>query len=248
MHPLGNEGAFRGRSRSNSLADSQTTPMATTHQPPQMTYFLADEKSMEASIAQSSTGRGISRENLKHSNFGVESLETTIGSLPNQDNDEQDGSLGKARNNRKRGPMRGTARKSEEDLAPSRSPSPRTSQAVSRDLSPSEPRPRRSPKPSSSLPLSPMTIGSPIAGSMASSPSSRRNSETDFFMDDVASQAIQSSGDEEPEVPSEVMDSSSASQLVMPSIMMPSRRPFTEKGRNLGKLKVLIAGDCGMFL
>jgi hypothetical protein len=38
---------------------------------------------------------------------------------------------------------------------------------------------------------------------------------------------------------------SSASQLVMPSIKMPSRRPFTEKGRNIGRLKVLIAGDSG---
>jgi hypothetical protein len=28
---------------------------------------------------------------------------------------------------------------------------------------------------------------------------------------------------------------------------MPSRRPFTERGKNMGRLKVLIAGDSGMY-
>ena len=64
-------------------------------------------------------------------------------------------------------------------------------------------------------------------------------------MDDIASQAIVSSGDEEREVGSELIDSGSAPQLVMPSIKMPSRRPFTERGKNMGRLKVLIAGDSG---
>jgi hypothetical protein len=64
-------------------------------------------------------------------------------------------------------------------------------------------------------------------------------------MDDVASQAILSSGEDDPHVPSEMIDSGSAPQLVMPSIKMPSRRPFTEKGKNMGRLKVLIAGDSG---
>ncbi|KAI9708417.1 MAG: hypothetical protein M1828_002989 [Chrysothrix sp. TS-e1954] len=39
----------------------------------------------------------------------------------------------------------------------------------------------------------------------------------------------------------------SAVQLVMPSILMPSRRPFTEKGKHMGKLKIMVAGGnlCG---
>jgi len=65
-------------------------------------------------------------------------------------------------------------------------------------------------------------------------------------MDDIASQAIVSSGDEDRDVGSELIDSGSAPQLVMPSIKMPSRRPFTERGKNMGRLKVLIAGDSGM--
>lgn len=65
-------------------------------------------------------------------------------------------------------------------------------------------------------------------------------------MDDIASQAIVSSGDEDRDVGSELIDSGSAPQLVMPSIKMPSRRPFTERGKNMGRLKVLIAGDSGV--
>lgn len=67
----------------------------------------------------------------------------------------------------------------------------------------------------------------------------------DESTDEVASQAIASSGDEENEPSSEVLDSSP--QLIMPSIKMPSRRPFTEKGKGMGLLKILIAGDSGMF-
>jgi hypothetical protein len=45
---------------------------------------------------------------------------------------------------------------------------------------------------------------------------------------------------------SAMMDSGSAPQLVMPSIKMPSRRPFTDEGKRMGRLKVLIAGDSGV--
>lgn len=40
----------------------------------------------------------------------------------------------------------------------------------------------------------------------------------------------------------------SAPQFIMPQITMPSRRPFTEKGKRIGRLKILIAGDSGGFL
>jgi hypothetical protein len=45
---------------------------------------------------------------------------------------------------------------------------------------------------------------------------------------------------------SSMVDSGSAPQLIMPSIKMPSRRPFTEDGKRMGRLKVLIAGDSGV--
>ncbi|KAK0711510.1 hypothetical protein B0H67DRAFT_585563 [Lasiosphaeris hirsuta] len=43
-----------------------------------------------------------------------------------------------------------------------------------------------------------------------------------------------------------MMDSGSAPQLIMPSIKMPSRRPFTDAGKAMGRLKVLVAGDSGV--
>ncbi|KAK5652509.1 hypothetical protein OQA88_10414 [Cercophora sp. LCS_1] len=53
-------------------------------------------------------------------------------------------------------------------------------------------------------------------------------------------------GEEETEAGASMMDSGSAPQLVMPSIKMPSRRPFTDEGKSMGRLKVLIAGDSGV--
>ncbi|KAL2155936.1 hypothetical protein VTH82DRAFT_678, partial [Thermothelomyces myriococcoides] len=53
-------------------------------------------------------------------------------------------------------------------------------------------------------------------------------------------------GDTSCEISRSMVDSGSAPQLVMPSIKMPSRRPFTEDGKRMGRLKVLIAGDSGV--
>lgn len=66
-------------------------------------------------------------------------------------------------------------------------------------------------------------------------------------MDEAASQAIMSSGDEEGAETTTQQGSvgSSFPQLVMPSIQMPSRRPFTTKGKAMGKLKVMVAGETG---
>lgn len=242
MRPL--DDAFACRSRSTSFTDNNPTPGQ--HQAPQMSYFLADEKTMEASLSQSSLGPVQSRESLKRSNYGIESIETTISSL-NQDSDDQDAKVSKARNNWKKNLAKDMSQKDEEIITQSRSPSPGSSIAPSRELSPSEPRSRRSQHNILSQPLTPLSLESPAMGSVASSPSSRRNSETDFFTDDVGSQAIISSGEDEQEVQSEAIDSSS-SQLVMPSIKMPSRRPFTEKGKIMGRLKIMVAGDSGMSL
>ena len=80
----------------------------------------------------------------------------------------------------------------------------------------------------------------------SSSSRSYRLSELDS-VDDGTSQAIASSEDEaDTGQASEPLDT--APQLVMPSIQMPSRRPFTERGRTTGRLKILLAGDSGMFL
>ncbi|KAL8656505.1 MAG: hypothetical protein Q9210_000220 [Variospora velana] len=55
------------------------------------------------------------------------------------------------------------------------------------------------------------------------------------------SQAIASSEEEAEIYQAPVPDVSP--QLIMPSIQMPSRRPFTARGRSIGRLKILLAGD-----
>ncbi|KAL6712443.1 hypothetical protein ACN47E_000320 [Coniothyrium glycines] len=68
-------------------------------------------------------------------------------------------------------------------------------------------------------------------------------SDEEFTLEDSASQAIASSGDEEDETYTQQAASEPFPQLVMPSIQMPTRRPFTTKGKAMGKLKVMVAGQ-----
>ncbi|TGJ84638.1 hypothetical protein E0Z10_g4091 [Xylaria hypoxylon] len=89
-------------------------------------------------------------------------------------------------------------------------------------------------------------LGPSCVGSAGSSSSSRRNSFTSSLSDHPVSYDQESAG--EPVSTSSMLGSGSAPQLVMPSIMMPSRRPFTETGQHLGRLKILLAGDSGMLL
>lgn len=41
---------------------------------------------------------------------------------------------------------------------------------------------------------------------------------------------------------------SSFPQLIMPKVNMPVRKAFTERGRTMGKLKVMVVGDSGLLL
>ncbi|KAI0399587.1 hypothetical protein F4802DRAFT_588830 [Xylaria palmicola] len=97
---------------------------------------------------------------------------------------------------------------------------------------------------SESRPITPMMLGHSCVGSTASSSSSRRSSFASSLSDHVVSHEGEFAG-EVASAPS-MLDSGSAPQLVMPSINMPSRRPFTEAGRNLGRLKILLAGQSGV--
>ncbi len=99
-----------------------------------------------------------------------------------------------------------------------------------------------SPPPSMSQSLTSLSSQPPLS-SMPSSPKSTSNrsfrpSDEDS-MDEGSQAVVSSSEDDQP-----LRDSSP--QLIMPSIKMPSRRPFTERGRDLGRLKILIAGDSGV--
>lgn len=93
--------------------------------------------------------------------------------------------------------------------------------------------------------ITPLMLAASGPASAISGISSRRNSMTTSLSEETGSQALSMSGELDPEAPPSVMHSGSAPQLVMPSIKMPSRRPFTEEGKRIGRLKVLVAGDSG---
>lgn len=95
-----------------------------------------------------------------------------------------------------------------------------------------------------SRPITPITLGPSCVGSIDSLPSSRRNSFASSLSEPVVSYDQESIG--EPASIVSMADSGSVPQLVMPCINMPSRRPFTETGKNLGRLKILLAGDHGV--
>ena len=77
--------------------------------------------------------------------------------------------------------------------------------------------------------LTPFNLDDPSSSSLPSSPKSLSIKPLDdvYIPDDLSN-----------DLPAE-------SQLVMPSIRMPSRRPFTEQGKSMGRFKVLIAGGPG---
>ena len=108
-----------------------------------------------------------------------------------------------------------------------------------------------------SQPLTPLSFASPTLGSSApSSPKSGRSlrpSDDDGSFGERHSNAIASSDEEVDEdderggVLADQVRAEAAPQLVMPSLMMPRRRPFTDNGRRLGRLKVLLAGGSGWY-
>ncbi|WEW58811.1 hypothetical protein PRK78_004279 [Emydomyces testavorans] len=100
-----------------------------------------------------------------------------------------------------------------------------------------------------SLPVTPLLLASPpMLGSLSGSPKSTstrsiRRSDEISIPDEASNHAMES--DNEENIGHSATLEGSAPQLVMPSIRMPSRRPFTERGKSLGRLKVMIAGAAG---
>ncbi|ERF72223.1 hypothetical protein EPUS_02110 [Endocarpon pusillum Z07020] len=99
-------------------------------------------------------------------------------------------------------------------------------------------------------PLTPLLVPSDTS-SLPSSPKSTstrslRPSEVGSTAEETGSQAILSSGDEELEPEPSSQSAEGAPQLIMPSIKIPSRRPFTERGKRIGNFKILIAGGKGI--
>lgn len=116
---------------------------------------------------------------------------------------------------------------------------------------------RHNSNPILSGPLTPLYLHSPLDGGTeygssstprTSSLRSLRLSDCDGATDDGRSQAVASSDDDD-EVDNDAAgneQSHNLPQLVMPSIRMPVRRPFTEHGKGIGKLKIAVTGGPGI--
>jgi len=95
-----------------------------------------------------------------------------------------------------------------------------------------------SPNPESGMPTTPRS---------ESVQSFRLSDEESSVAWETNSQAIQSSnGDDDDKVSELDLSQDREPQLVMPSISMPARRPFTARGRTLGRLKVMVVGPSGV--
>lgn len=108
-----------------------------------------------------------------------------------------------------------------------------------------------------STPITPLNVDVPSplpTSAIPSTPTSAslhslKLSDEDSVLDEAGSQIITSSGEEEDDdVETQQGTPDSFPQLVMPSIQMPTRRPFTTKGKNMGKLKILVVGRAGEYI
>lgn len=238
------------RSRKDIDAVGLTSTAGLTHSKP-TSFRMASEDELEISCAKAS-------EPGSDSTFGVRSLQETIyeASPPvktEDDEEEKEGEeeeenedVGDDHEGRRRSTLRPKPKVRTRDSSHG---SVEQAPVKTGDSSPYNPSQADLLAPSMSQSFASLSSQAPLS-SMPSSPKSFSNrsfrpSDEDS-MDEGGSQAIASSEDDdvEPQIHSSMQDS--APQLIMPSIKMPSRRPFTERGKGLGRLKVLIAGDSGM--
>lgn len=252
-----------GRSRKSSSADPAMTPglvgpasapvggeeanhplmHSGTSCTSSMTYFLADEAMVNVSTASSPGGNGT---------FGVRSLST---SLEDQDTARRRkgsfvSTVSTGYSRRSRDDSGDDAGKEEhdddDDHDDDMALDERSVASFQSSIHPGSGSIGRPPQELLSQPLTPILGPSPDPqGTPLRSPSgiSCRSEE------DVMSEPIE--GEEAPrkvfmEQPMS-LNVSVAPQLIMPEITIPSRRPFTTGGKNIGRLKVLIAGDSGML-
>jgi hypothetical protein len=202
---------------------------------------------MEQSMASSSNTQPLGKQ--RDSTYGVQSLADTLEAAFGPESSTASKRTGSS----------SSIRRAEKNT--SRSESHSSSTGAARLLESFKPTPVRKPKRNvashgSATPFTPLHIDahSPLPTSdLSSTPSaislqSLKLSDEDSPVDESASQAVMSSGEEDDEEETNTQHGASGSfpQLVMPSIQMPSRRPFTTNGKAMGKLKVMVAGEAGM--
>jgi hypothetical protein len=243
MRPLPGGDALpptNSRSRKSSVADPSAVHGGASSYGP-TAFFLKSEEDMEQSLAASQQAESATRQ--RDSTYGVQSLADTLEAAFGHESH-----AGPSKGDS----MRGNAANTKERRSSPGSPKATKRETGSCKQSPSRLLKKKTSTNTVSTPPTPLNVeaASPaLPSAMSSTPrsfslQSLKLSDEEPGLDEVASQAVASSEDEEENtLPNE---SISFPQLVMPSIQMPSRRPFTTKGKAMGKLKVLVAGEAGM--
>lgn len=237
--------AANPRSRKSSVADHLAAHNGPSSHVP-TTFFLRSEEEIGGSLSSPHSTEPASKQ--RDSTFGVHSLADTLENAFGQesrtldseptvvagaDNIERE----RQRHSTQSSPKSSSRQTEEPRSSPLKKLKKKTSnQALSASLTPLNFE-AQSPIPPSAMPSTPKSV----------SLQSLKLSDEESGADDVASQAITSSGEEDEEETAGQSEPSSFPQLVMPSIQMPTRRPFTDKGKAMGRLKVLVAGESGMF-
>ena len=218
MRPIASSDALQPRSRKHSIADQAFTLTDNRDAAP-TTFFLSRGLDSNTSNETSPDTKP----------YEIQSLQSTIdGTFHSTETltprDDEQALCGRIR-------RRSTAREPAQNFPKRNSSVHSTTQSSNADSSPLTP--LLAPSNDTSTPSSPKST----------STRSFRRSDESSAVDETGSQAIASSEEEEPELPTEAQHSSP--QLIMPSIKMPSRRPFTGKGKNIGRFKILVAGSDG---
>ena len=238
MRPAVGSSAGGASPRKRSPAEAESN--IAHHQPSSTaptSFFIASERQLDAGNTPKAS--------IADSSFGIRSLGEEAMSL--QEDKESEAMMSDTSRRRSTlKPRKPVSRDTSMDsigigsLPSSQSSSPSRLQRRLEKLNPE----------SANHPLTPLSFASPTLDlSEPSSPKSMSSRSLrpsdDEFLDDRSSQAVVSDGEDEDAAPF-LADSTVAPQFIMPSIMMPSRRPFTKRGQELGKLKILLAGRAGM--
>ncbi|KAL9608768.1 MAG: hypothetical protein Q9167_006408 [Letrouitia subvulpina] len=218
-------------------------PTASAHGAP-TSFFLATEDM----ISRSQTGF---EEPGVDSTFGVRSLEeTTHAAVPRQQWRQEEKRQNSDGESDHVGRQRSTLSVHRLPLDPSKDfiEKPSSDREYGVKVADGRPHQQLSPLPSASqsstsLSQASQAVGSSIPSSPKSTSSRSFRPSDDDSAYDGGSQAIASSEEEEGGPLSQ--DLGNTLQLIMPSINMPRRRPFTARGKGIGRFKVLVAGDSG---
>ncbi|QIW97239.1 hypothetical protein AMS68_002757 [Peltaster fructicola] len=220
-----------------------------------MTFFLRTEAELDKSVQESDDKEHGLEPSTADTSYGVQSLEDTMNDIPDtmsslvqiSSNEGMTGNSVLAGRKRKPGnPVHPKIFATGQRIVSSeRSSSPSGPQSVS----PLRSRTRRTSLGSGAhfTPLNMSPHPSATAHGTPSVKSFRLSDEEASVVSDSGSQVIQSSSsddDVEVRIPPAML--SPPPQLVMPSISMPQRRPFTQRGRNMGQMRVMTVGGSGL--